>query len=376
MILKKAFCKINNWIRLNVPLWARILYIFTLCSVVVYVIAVNDVDFADFINEYPAAYFRAVYSKMTGVFPFSVAELVIYFLPVILGMLIYRVIKLSRENKDREITRMFAGTFAVLSIFFSFFVFTHGTGYRGSTLEDRLGLERNKVSARQLYRTAEYILNEMNEEAEKIKFDEDGFSVMPYNFAEMSYKLNEAYARVCEDYTFILSYTSNVKPVLASKIMSYAHVLGVYTYYTGEANVNIDFPDYTTPFTAAHEMSHQRGFSREDEANFMAYLVCINSDDGYIRYSGYRNMFEYIMNALYSADKEMYREIYLRQNKNIQAELKAYREFFKQYENNVVADVSNKVNDAYISMNGQSAGIRSYGLVVDLMVAYFERVHG
>ena len=88
MILKKAFCKINNWIRLNVPLWARILYIFTLCSVVVYVIAVNDVDFADFINEYPAAYFRAVYSKMTGVFPFSVAELVIYFLPVILGMLI------------------------------------------------------------------------------------------------------------------------------------------------------------------------------------------------------------------------------------------------------------------------------------------------
>jgi len=36
--------------------------------------------------------------------------------------------------------------------------------------------------------------------------------------------------------------------------------------FTGEANVNISMPHTSIPFTACHEMAHQIGFAREDEA--------------------------------------------------------------------------------------------------------------
>ena len=88
--------------------------------------------------------------------------------------------------------------------------------------------------------------------------------------------------------------------------MTYTHISGVYTFFTGEANINVNFPDYTTPFTSAHELSHQRGIGPEDEANFMAFLVCIESDDTYIKYSGYMEVFEYVISALYKTDKDKY----------------------------------------------------------------------
>lgn len=372
-MLKRKLACIKNWIKIRVPLWSWIVFLFALISLGIYIGAVINYRFADFINENIASYFRMILAKITGLLPFSLAEIIIYLLPLIIVFIIVMVVRYTKKCEDIKLARFFVASFAILSLFFSTFVFTHGTGYRGSTLDVRLGIEKNKVSKEQLVFTAKYLLKRLNETSKDVEFEKESFSVMPYSFSEMNEKLNKAYSKVCNEYDFILDYNSKVKPVIASKALSYAHILGVYTYYTGESNVNIDFPDYNTPYTAAHEMSHQRGISREDEANFMAYLVCISSDDAYIRYSGYLNMFEYVMNALYSTDKESYREIYLQQNIEIQYELIAYRDFYQQYEENVVADVSGTVNDKYLQFQGQSAGVKSYGLVVDLMVAYAEK---
>ena len=37
----------------------------------------------------------------------------------------------------------------------------------------------------------------------------------------------------------------------------------------------------------AHHKAHQRGYAKEDEANFVGYVICINSTDPPVRYSGY-----------------------------------------------------------------------------------------
>lgn len=97
---------------------------------------------------------------------------------------------------------------------------------------------------------------------------------------------------------------TKIKQIAVSKLMTYTHIAGVYTYYTGEANLNTNFPSYTLPYTAAHELSHQRGTAREDEANFLAFLVCMESDDEYIKYSGYLNLFEYVAGALYKCRQQ------------------------------------------------------------------------
>ena len=152
--------------------------------------------------------------------------------------------------------------------------------------------------------------------------------------------------------------------------MSYTHITGVYTFFTGEANINITFPDYTIPYTAAHELAHQRGIAREDEANFVAYLVCIESDDGYIRYSGYINLLEYVMNALYRADSTLYSEFLGSLSADVRGEMRAYSAFFDKYRDSVASEISGVVNDTYLTIQG-TPGTASYGMVVDLAVAYY-----
>ena len=157
---------------------------------------------------------------------------------------------------------------------------------------------------------------------------------------------------------------------MLSEAMSYTHITGVYTFFTGEANINITFPDYTLPYTAAHELAHQRGIAREDEANFVAYLVCIEADDPYIRYSGYLNLFEYVSSALWRADPELYKEAVSGLGINARYEMKAYSEFFDKYRNSVASEISGVVNDTYLTIQG-TQGTASYGMVVDLAVAYY-----
>ena len=109
--------------------------------------------------------------------------------------------------------------------------------------------------------------------------------------------------------------------------MTYTHISGIYSFFTGEANLNTNYPDFVNVYTTAHEMAHQRGISREDEANFTAFLVCIESESTYVRYSAYLNMFEYLSSALYSADYSLWLDAYSRLSFKVSGELSAYSRF-------------------------------------------------
>ncbi|MBO5845558.1 MAG: DUF3810 family protein [Clostridia bacterium] len=142
--------------------------------------------------------------------------------------------------------------------------------------------------------------------------------------------------------------------------------------FTGEANINVNFPDYTIPYTAAHELAHQRGIAREDEANFVAFLVCIESEDRYIRYSAYLNLYEYVANALYSADPDLYFQVRAKLSNDVKGEMRAYSEFYDKYRESVASDVSEAVNNTFLVIQG-TEGTKSYGMVVDLAVAYYKQ---
>ena len=200
---------------------------------------------------------------------------------------------------------------------------------------------------------------------------ESGHSLMPYSYEEMNEKLLKAYDRFCEKYDFMDTFYSKVKPVMLSEPMSYTHITGVYTFFTGEANINVNFPDYTVPYTAAHELAHQRGIAREDEANFVAFLVCMESDDPYIRYSACLNVYEYLCSALRSADRALYLRSYEKLPVGVKNEEIAYSAFFVKYKENVAADISQATNNSYLQSQGNPEGTRSYNMVVDLAVAYF-----
>ena len=212
----------------------------------------------------------------------------------------------------------------------------------------------------------------MNSLDGKIKFGYASLSEMPYSNSEMINKLNDAYEKAYDKYAFIAPLRASVKQVALSELMTYTHISGVYSFFTGEANINVNYPDFVLPYTAAHEMAHQRGIAREKEANFVAYLVCMESDDDYIRYSAYLNMYEYIISALSKADKKLYSKTVKNLDTDIRYELAAYSDFFDKYRDSKASTVSETINNTYLTIQG-TEGTKSYGMVVDLFVAYLKQ---
>lgn len=189
----------------------------------------------------------------------------------------------------------------------------------------------------------------------------------------MTGKLNDAFAAYAEKADYISSFRASVKPVVLSVPMTYTHISGVYTFFTGEANVNVNFPDFCTPYTTAHEMSHQRGIAREDEANFVAFLVCMESDDVYIRYSALVNLLQYVSSALSRADSELYATVSPRALL-VRAAVGAFGvlQVFRRVPAKHGFHGGRRGQRHVLQSQGQTQGTQSYGLVVDLFVAYYK----
>ena len=354
------------------PVFTIVVALLLPVTILFHVLSANIPAVADFVNRTLAAGVRFVLAKITGILPFSLAEILVYLLlpGVIVGIVF--AVKLAKKKNPKPSRYMLSYLLGSIGTLYILFVFTLGTAYFGTPIEDEMGLDRQKVSAEELYDTASILLNEAESLLDEINFAENGSSTMPYKRSELNKKLNALYKAAGKEYAFLSTLTSRVKPVIASEPLTYTHLSGIYTYMTGEANININFPDSTIPQTMAHEMAHQRGIAREDEANFMAFLICAASDDPYIRYSGYVETFKYFYNALASADSELWNKLYKEIDPRIIGEFRAYNDFFEKYEDNVAADISGSINDTYQQIQGVKEGIKSYGLVVDLTVAYYK----
>ncbi len=354
----------------KLPRWSLVFFGIALCSGALFLFSVFSEDFANRYNSGPGAALRAFLAHLTSWIPFSLAEILLYLTPVVLVLVSLYAFRYYCESW-RSVFVFFGSVLSVLSLLFSLFALGFGPGYHTASLNHRLSLGKTQVNEQTLVLTAECLVAELNALAPKLSFDEQGFSVMPYDREGLNDELLAAYEPICERYGFIQRLESRVKPVLASKLLSYTHITGVYSFYTGEANINTHFPDYTTPFTAAHELAHQRGIARENEANFIAFLVCDASRDTYVRYSGYLNLFEYISGALYRTNPGAYQKLVSTLDERIKGELRAYSVFFEPYRDTVASNISSAVNDTYLKLNGNEAGVESYGLVVELAVAYF-----
>ena len=179
----------------------------------------------------------------------------------------------------------------------------------------------------------------------------------------------KAMKRLGEAYPELAGYYPPPKPLLWSYFFSVQQLCGQYSPFTVESTYNRSMPDYNIPHTVCHELSHLRGFMREDEANFIGYLACIGSEVDAFRYSGYLTGWVYATNALAKADLEAYAEICGQLSEKAWDDLRNNNEFWGKYEGKT-AEVSNRMNDTYLKLNSQSDGVNSYGRMVDLMLAY------
>ena len=71
--------------------------------------------------------------------------------------------------------------------------------------------------------------------------------------------------RLGQSYPQLDGYYPYPKPLINSRLLSVQQLCGIYSPFTIEANYNREMPYYNIPHTICHELSHLKGFMREDE---------------------------------------------------------------------------------------------------------------
>lgn len=331
--------------------------------------------FADIYYEIIYKPLGGIFGSITGLLPFSLMEAAIAFA---VGLLVYWVSKLVSECKNgkKAVLGYFCGVlkkiFAVAAAVFFLFAIFSGTNYYREGFAEKTGIAVEKSSVSELYDLCGYLLSEAAEAGKDLEHSENGETLFPENDFHMAKKAKAEFEKFAGGYDFMkmgFGFFGRPKPVIFSEVMAYLQISGVYSPYTFEANICKAGPDFLRGSTMMHEQSHLRGFMNEAEANFIAWLACSESEDPYFRYSGNCLALLYSMNALYAADYELWYELRMSYPDYISADMKAQNAYIEAHETKV-AEVSDAVNDTYLKLNDQQEGTRSYGKMVDLLLAY------
>lgn len=337
---------------------------------------------SEFVAEYVFA--RGVYKGLsiilgiiTGFIPISISEIIIILIPVLLIVALSLFIRNLLKNKDRW---KFIIAKSILNIlcFFSVLIFTFmllcGTNYYRYDFEKYCDFTVEEYTIDELYEMCLYLGEKVNETKDLVgDTDENGVLVINEGFYDFSKKTNDAMKQLANDYPVLKYSTGSAKNVLLSRYMSYGRTVGIFIPFTMEANVNTDVLDYNRPADTLHELAHMRGFMKEDEANYISYLACINYDNPTFKYSGYMLAFIHSTNALYKYDAAKYYEVMEKLSELVLADISAENQYWDEIRKNEVADIVDAIattaNDTYLKVNGQSDGIKSYGQMVDLLLA-------
>jgi hypothetical protein len=165
----------------------------------------------------------------------------------------------------------------------------------------------------------------------------------------------------------------SVKSSLFSYIGLYIGYSGYYNPFTGEAQVNTRQLGFTQPYTACHEMGHQLGYARENEANFAGFLSARSSPDPAFRYSAYFDLWMYATAELYSRDSSAVKEVVRRLHPAIRQDFRDLKAFSRKYANPLETRVW-QLYGGYLRANRQPRGIVTYTEVTAWLIAYAEKV--
>lgn len=316
-----------------------------------------------------------ILSTIVGVIPFSLAEITVIIFAVFsffsfLSFLIQMFVdKTERRKRLMEGILNFLCTVSV--VFFTYTLFA-GINYYRYPFSYYSNLTIRDSSLLELSALSESLAVQANElRAQVTSTDENGVFRLTESKSQLAKEANRAYERLGEEYPVLYGVYGAPKLVVLSKYMSSVEVAGIFFPFTMEANVNTDIPDYSIPSTMLHEMAHLRGFMREDEANYLAYLAGMASDNVEIRYSSTMLALILAGNALYKRSPDDYYKIENMYSQGVQMDINRNSDYWKEYNNTVVNKASNNINNIYLKVNAQSDGIESYGRMIDLLLAKY-----
>ena len=336
-------------------------------SILLYIIAMQVAGFATWYTSTVYTKLSVVFAWICNWFPISVSELLIYILLIVVVVGICRSMLNKRDSVLDKLSRVGVNLLLGISILLFLYVINCGINYQSKSFAQKEQFSVSKYTKDELIKVCTMLTERINGLEDSLEKDKNGNVIIREDSREIASQEMKALG---QKYHSLKGYYPLPKQVMVSELLSYQSISGIYSPITVEANYNGDMPEYMKPFTMCHELSHLKGIMREEEANFVAYLACMNSAVPEFQYSGAMNAYYYCMLELRNYDAEAFVEIRKDLCETANTDILLKHEFWSKYKG-IISEVSGKVNDAYLKANSQAAGTDSYNEVVGLILALY-----
>ncbi len=306
-----------------------------------------------------------------GWIPFSLGDIFYAFLILVILYKTYQFIKFLFKKR---ITRKYIIAGLQQLIFFFLFLYVvfnllWGLNYNRTGIASQLKLEVRPYTISELDSLTITLQKRLNKYADSVNPARRIFLNKKKNLFHESYL---AYRSAATQFPFLKYDPISVKPSIFSYAGNFLGFQGYYNPFSGEGQVNTTIPVFLEPYVSTHEMAHQLGYAKENEANFVAFLACKTYPSNEFRYSLYFNMYLYAIGELYKQDSlkvEHYRE---QLGSQVKQDISELRSFYKKYKN-PVEPVIMWFYGHYLKANNQPAGKLTYDEVVLWLIAYYKK---
>ena len=330
--------------------------------------------FPDAVERYYSTGFYVYSSRVQraifGWLPFSFGD--ILYAVAVVGI-IYSFVRIIKKIVQRKANGSFwlvvlrKLVFRGLIVYVSFNLLW-GLNYNRRGIAHQLALETKEVKKEDLLPVMEELLDRVHRYDSIAKQQRSSLNYNRYLFEGAV----NAYQNLGRKHDLFQYQNPSVKGSLFSYLGNYLGYTGYYNPFTGEAQVNRAVPLFIQPFTTCHEIGHQLGYAKENEANFAGYLSAKNSNDPLFLYSVYFELYSYARPYLYFQDSMALKKLDSLVSPSIKRDFKELREFYIKHENPVEL-VVDRLYSQYLKANEQPAGKITYSRVIVWLIAYYKK---
>ena len=294
-------------------------------------------------------------------FPFPLGD-VLYLL--LIAFVLWKIVLLIRKAAKKQLVkadriRIPVAILKFILILYIAFKILWGLNYSRMPINKRLGIGEEKYSNTELLHLAEYLIRDIND----IQLKRVPFKNRSYSTEQLQSTAVSSYSQLAAKNSFFRYPQPVVKDVLNSWFITKIGLEGYYSPLSAEANLNRRIPAVNHPFVACHEIAHQLGIGREDEANLIGYLVASNSADLNFKYSADYAVLKNVLFEVRLKMPEDYKNLITTLNPGTRTDFKKDRDFWMSYNSDMYLYME-VAFDKFLKLNNQDKGIDSYQDIV------------
>lgn len=336
--------------------------------------------FADIYRKYVFVHISSIFSWLTNIYRYSVGEVMITMIVfiVLMGLIIF-IAGFMKYKWLKSLRRIYFKIVLYILIFIyatetlNCFILYHTTTIENTLYKD-IDLSSDISDGERLIYVYNTVVDNINKLSSKMKRDSDGDLIKNYSYNECKAALRN----ISDRFTCLSGYYPSPKEIYYSDIMTQQYLAGIYFPFSMEANYNKLMYISNMPSTICHELSHLKGYIRENEANYLSFVACIESDNEFLQYSGYLSVFYYLLDDIetyateeektnmHKIDKRAYDDtIFVKEDVFNKIEEKSL------VSTDTLSDATDKFIDSNLKINGVSSGMDNYNEVVRLLIFYY-----